>query len=167
MIDPTHPDAGGKGSGLARLLPLLLFALLTVAGALWVVSEPAAAQENPAAPGQTLPPPEGTPLFFPLALGQPEPGVTPEPTRVFDSVPVEAGSLGWPAPASPDVNLLHRGFTLTTAYLGLVQAVQRGEPGSRELARLLASWHQARGESDLARRARELWSPARGDSQKP
>ncbi len=54
-----------------------------------------------------------------------------------------------------------------TAYQGLAQAVERGEPGARELARLLGSWHQARGETDLARRARDLWSPARGDSQKP
>ena len=117
MIDPTQPEAASHRAGLARWLPLLLFAALLAAGALWVAVEPAAAQQDPAAPGQTVPPPEGTPLFFPLALGQP---ATPQPARVFNSVEVDGGALGWPAQVSPDTNLLHRGYTLTAAYLGLV-----------------------------------------------
>jgi hypothetical protein len=140
MIDPTHAnDAGRRAAGpaaaapsrrarAARLLPLLLFAALTAAGAIWAVVEPAAAQENPAAPGQTLPPPEGTPLFFPLALGQP---ATP---RVFDSVEVEGGSLGWPAQVSPDVNLVWRGYTATAAYLGLVNYDGRTDDAAPQMA---------------------------------
>lgn len=45
-----------------------------------------------------------------------------------------------------------------TAFEGLAQAVRHREPGAKELARILSSWHQARGEKALAARARTLWS---------
>jgi tetratricopeptide (TPR) repeat protein len=44
------------------------------------------------------------------------------------------------------------------AYQGLAKAVERNEPGSRDLARILSSWHQARGEDTLAARAKTLWA---------
>lgn len=46
------------------------------------------------------------------------------------------------------------------AFQALAKAVERNEPGSRDLARILSSWHQARGESALAQRAKGLWAPA-------
>lgn len=138
MIDPVHSNAAGKEASLARLLPLLAFAVLTLVGAFWVAAEPAAAQQDPAAPGQTLPPPEGTPFFFPLALNRSQPGVTPTVTptvtNVFSSVPVEGGALGWPAQVSPDVNLLHRGYTSTAAYLGLVNYNGDTDPAAPQMA---------------------------------
>ena len=44
------------------------------------------------------------------------------------------------------------------AYLALGKAIERNEPGSRDLARILTSWHQARGENSLAERAKTLWA---------
>jgi hypothetical protein len=70
-------------------------------------------------PGETIPP-DATPMFLPLiSLAQPTPTST-IPPRVFGSVPVAGGSIGRPAQESPDVNLALRGFTPTSAYLGLV-----------------------------------------------
>ncbi len=43
------------------------------------------------------------------------------------------------------------------AYQGLSQALLHGERGAADLVRILASWHEARGELDLANRARELY----------
>lgn len=48
-----------------------------------------------------------------------------------------------------------------TAYQGLVQAIEMGEKGAPELARILSSWHEARGEHGLAERAKDLWKSAR------
>lgn len=45
-----------------------------------------------------------------------------------------------------------------TAYQGLSKAIERNESGARDLARILSSWHQARGEKALAARSRALWS---------
>ena len=108
-------------AGAGRLLTELGLALLITAAAAWTAAQPAAAQEPTATPGQTIPP-EGTPFFLPFVAANPA-AATPVPTpsaRTFDSVPVAGGSLGWPAQASPDVNLLWRGYAPTTAYLGLV-----------------------------------------------
>jgi len=44
------------------------------------------------------------------------------------------------------------------AYRALAKAVERNEPGSRDLSRILSSWYQARGETDLAERAKSLWA---------
>ena len=43
-----------------------------------------------------------------------------------------------------------------SAYLALAKAVELGQPGCADLLRILASWHESRGESALAERAREL-----------
>ncbi|HQF54299.1 MAG TPA: tetratricopeptide repeat protein [Fibrobacteria bacterium] len=43
-----------------------------------------------------------------------------------------------------------------TAYQGLANAVELGERGTEDLLRILSSWHDSRGETDLADRAREL-----------
>lgn len=43
-----------------------------------------------------------------------------------------------------------------TAYQGLAKAVELGERGTEDLLRILSSWHDSRGETDLADRAREL-----------
>jgi hypothetical protein len=102
-----------------RLVLIAAFGLLMVAGAVWTAVQPVAAQAPLPLPGQTIPP-EGTPYFFPLAANNSALALTPVPTRTFDSVPVDGGSLGWPAHASPDVNLFWRGYTVTNAYLGLV-----------------------------------------------
>jgi hypothetical protein len=118
---PSGATAGQTGRR-RRVLPLLLAALLLGAGAVWVAVQPAVAQEG-GGPGQTIPLPEGTPLFLPMVAGAavtPTPTALPTPARVFDSVPVAGGALGWPAQVSPDVNLAWRGYTLTNAYLGLV-----------------------------------------------
>jgi Tfp pilus assembly protein PilF len=44
------------------------------------------------------------------------------------------------------------------AYQGLARAIEWNEPGSRDLARILSSWHQTRGEKELAERAKTLWT---------
>lgn len=41
------------------------------------------------------------------------------------------------------------------AYQGLDRALSMGEPGAKELLERMAVWHQVRGESSLAQRARE------------
>jgi hypothetical protein len=97
----------------------LLFAILLLG-----VGQPATAQEvsdTPGAdPGQTIPPlPEGTPMYIPLAAAGAAPVPTPTP-RIFEKVPVEGGSLGWPAQSSPDVNLSLRGYSPITASLALI-----------------------------------------------
>lgn len=98
---------------------------VTLLGALlfWGSGQPAAAQNAPVAPnqtpGETIPPPEGTPLYMPLLAAN----LTPVPTlppRTYSQMAVEGGSLGWPAPSSPDVNLSLRSYTVTNAFLGLV-----------------------------------------------
>lgn len=110
------------GIPAARALFLLTLALAIVAGAAWTAVQPAAAHAPLTVPRQTIPP-AGTPMFLPLvALGaSPTPVPTPTaPSHSFGSVPVGGGSLGWPAHASPDVNLAWRSYAPTTAYLGLV-----------------------------------------------
>ncbi len=95
---------------------------ITLLGAVlfWGLGLPAAAQDAPAAPGQTIPPPpEGTPMYLPLVAANPTP-VPTLPPHVYGKVSVLGGSLGWPAASSPDVNLALRGYLTTTAYLGLV-----------------------------------------------
>lgn len=107
----------------ARRLLLGALALGILLGAVWTVAQTAAAQEPQAEPGQTIPPPEGTPLFLPLVAAAESPTPTPVPTlpaRAFGAIEVGGGSLGWPAQVSPDVNLVWRSFAPTSAYLGLV-----------------------------------------------
>ena len=86
----------------------------------WGLGQPVAAQDAPAAPGQTIPPPpEGTPMYLPLVTANPTP-VPTLPPHAYGKLSVLGGSLGWPAASSPDVNLALRGYVTTTAYLGLV-----------------------------------------------
>ena len=95
---------------------------ITLLGAVlfWGLGQAAAAQDAPAAPGQTIPPPpEGTPMYLPLVAANPTP-VPTLPPQAYGKVSVLGGSLGWPAANSPDVNLALRGYITTTAYLGLV-----------------------------------------------
>lgn len=48
-----------------------------------------------------------------------------------------------------------------SAYRGLAQALEKGEPGVRELIRILSSWHRSRRENGLADRAKALWTQAK------
>jgi hypothetical protein len=104
-------------------LAILLGPMLLTAVLFWGTGQQAAAQDAPVAananPGETIPPPEGTPMYLPLlaANSTPIPTLPPHP---FDKVPVAGGSLGWPAQSSPDVNLSLRSYTPTVAYLGIV-----------------------------------------------
>jgi hypothetical protein len=105
-----------------RRLRLIVLVGAAVLGALvfWGSGLVAAAQDAPAAgPGETVPPPQGTPMYLPLVAANPTPVAT-LPPRVYAKVPVEGGSLGWPADKSPDTNLSLRGYRPTTAYLGLI-----------------------------------------------
>jgi hypothetical protein len=89
----------------------------------WGPGQPAAAQDVPVDsqqnPGETVPPPVGTPLYMPLLAANPTP-VPTLPPREFAKVSVQGGSLGQPAAGSPDVNLSLRGYTAINAFLGLV-----------------------------------------------
>jgi hypothetical protein len=101
---------------LAAVLGITLLGAVLFLG----LGRPAAAQDAPAAPGETIPPPpEGTPMYLPLVTVYPTP-VPTLPPRQYSKVPVEGGSLGWPAAISPDTNLSVRSYITTTAYLGLV-----------------------------------------------
>lgn len=118
---PKQHHSTLSGREAYRLSAALALALLLLAGAAWGAARPAAAQDATPTPGQTIPPPVGTPYFLPLVAVNPP--STPEsilPPRAFDSVPVAGGSLGWPAQVSPDTNLAWRGYAPTAAYLGLV-----------------------------------------------
>jgi hypothetical protein len=109
---------------------------ITLLGAVlfWGLGQPAAAQDAPAAPGQTIPPPpEGTPMFLPLVAANPTP-VPTLPPRVYGKLTVQGGSLGWPAASSPDVNLALRGYVTTTAYLGLVNYNGDTDVGAPQMA---------------------------------
>ena len=134
MISQQHHSRWLR-AGAGRLLPALAFSLLIAAGTVWTAVQPAAAQEPTATPGQTIPP-AGTPLFLPLVAAG-STAATPVPTpsaRTFGSVEVKGGSLGWPAQASPDVNLLWRGYAPTTAYLGLVNYNGDTDPDAPQMA---------------------------------
>lgn len=114
-----HPNSTYFGGAHVRAAAVLGIMLLG-AVLFWGLGQPAAAQDAPAAPGQTVPPPpEGTPMYLPLVAANPKP-VPTLPPQVYGKVRVLGGSLGWPAANSPDVNLALRGYITTTAYLGLV-----------------------------------------------
>ncbi len=109
--------------GRAGVAAAIGVATLAASLLLWMGDQPAAAQARTAPPsaqmGETIPPPEGTPLYLPLLAAQPTPLAIPLP-RLYGKVAVESGSLGWPASDSPDANLSVRGYSPTDAYLGLV-----------------------------------------------
>jgi hypothetical protein len=122
-MNSGHHSSARQKQRAGRSWLVLAIASVLALGAGWAAAQPAAAQEPVAEPGQTVPPPEGTPLFLPLVAGGEMPSPTPVPTlpaRSFGSIQVQGGSLGWPADASPDVNLAWRGFVPTSAYPGLV-----------------------------------------------
>jgi hypothetical protein len=105
-----------------RLATVLGITLLS-AVLFWEVGQQAAAQDAPTAgtanPGETIPPPEGTPMYLPLVAANSTPVPTPPP-REYAKLTVQGGSLGSPAASSPDVNLSLRSYTSTNAFLGLV-----------------------------------------------
>jgi hypothetical protein len=109
-------------AGLVRLAIVVGTTLLGTV-LFWGAGLPAAAQDAPAAgdaaPGETIPRPEGTPIYLPLLAANPTP-VPTLPPREYAKVGVDGGSLGWPAASSPDVNLSLRSYTGTNAFLGLV-----------------------------------------------
>lgn len=135
---PIRPKAR-----VGRLLLAFALTLLIVTGAAWAAAQPAAAQESTIPPGQTIPPPAGTPFYLPLvAVDAASPTQVPVlPPRIFDSVPVEGGSLGWPAQVSPDVNLVWRSYVPTTAYLGLVNYNGETDDDAPQLAAMFTPPH--------------------------
>ncbi len=112
---------------------------ITLLGALvfWEGGLPAAAQDAPAvtsaSPGETVPPPEGTPMYLPLVAANPTP-VPTLPPKEYSKLTVQGGSLGWPAASSPDVNLSLRSYTATNAYLGLVNYNGDSDAGAPQMA---------------------------------